>query len=74
VTHPPPGYKGEIPYGFGVVELPEGLRVITRLTESDPDHLRVDQPVHLVVEPLHVDDGGHSVLTYAFAPDDVAAP
>src|SRR5580700_2044960 len=32
VTHPPPGYKGKVPYGFGVVELPEGLRVVTRLT------------------------------------------
>ena len=36
VTAPPPGYRGEVPYGIGVVELPEGLRVITRLTESRP--------------------------------------
>ena len=36
VTAPPPGYDGELPFGFGVVELTDGLRVITRLTESDP--------------------------------------
>ena len=36
MTAPPPGYQGEVPYGIGVVELPEGVRVITRLTESDP--------------------------------------
>src|SRR5262249_47316045 len=29
----PPGYRGPLPYGFGVVELPCGLRVVTRLTE-----------------------------------------
>jgi uncharacterized protein len=70
VTHPPPGYRGEVPYGFGVVELPEGLRVITRLTEADPARLRMGQPMHLVVEPLHTDDDGRRVVTYAFAADE----
>src|SRR6188472_1203858 len=37
VTAAPPGYTGPVPFGFGVVELErEHLRVITRLTESDP--------------------------------------
>src|ERR1700728_175516 len=39
VTAPPPGYQGQTPYGVGVVELPEGIRVIAQLTESDPDVL-----------------------------------
>ena len=39
VTAPPPGYHGEVPFGVGVVELPEGVRIITRLTESDPGAL-----------------------------------
>jgi uncharacterized OB-fold protein len=73
VTHAPPGYAGPIPYGFGVVELPEGLRVVTRLTESDPARLRAGQPMHLVLEALHVDDEGRTVLTYAFAADDPTA-
>jgi uncharacterized OB-fold protein len=73
VTHPPPGYKGEVPYGFGVVELPEGLRVVTRLTEADPGSLRADQSMHLVIERLHIDDDGRSVMTYAFAPDSSAS-
>ena len=34
VTAPPPGYEGDVPYGFGVVELVhEQLRLITRLTD-----------------------------------------
>jgi uncharacterized OB-fold protein len=73
VTHAPPGYTGEIPYGFGVVELPEGLRVVTRLTESDPGRLRADQPVHLVLDHLHTDDEGRSVVTYAFAVDETTS-
>ncbi len=69
VTAAPPGYRGEVPYGFGVVELPEGLRVVTRLTETDPARLRPGQPMRLVVAPLHRDDDGRQVVTYAFAPD-----
>ena len=52
-----------MPYGFGVVELPDGLRVIARLTESDPARLRAGQTMNLVVVPLHDD-----VVTYAFDP------
>lgn len=68
VTAPPPGYAGEIPYGMGVVELPEGIRVITRLTESDPSRLSLGQPMTLHIVPLHIDDEGRDVVTYAFSP------
>ncbi len=68
VTAAPPGYRGTVPYGFGVVELPEGLRVITRLTEADPSQLHAGQPMHLVLDALHVDDDGNQVVGYAFAP------
>jgi uncharacterized OB-fold protein len=67
VTAAPPGYQGEVPYGFGVVELPEGLRVLTRLVESDPAALRFGQDVALQLVPLHVDEEGRAVLTWAFA-------
>ena len=68
VTAPPPGYKGEVPFGVGVVELPEGVRVITRLTESDPAALVEGQAMELRIVPLHRDEEGHDVVTYAFAP------
>jgi uncharacterized protein len=70
VTTAPPGYRGDVPFGFGVVELPEGIRVITLLTEPVPDRLERGQPMCLVLTPLHVDDEGRSVVTYAFAPAD----
>lgn len=61
VLAPPPGYRGEVPYGFGVVELTaERLRVVTRLKESDPARLRFGQPMRLVPDEL---DG---VVTWAF--------
>ena len=69
VTARPPGYDGEIPFGFGIVELTDGLRVITRLTEPDPHALSFGQAMHLVPDTLQTDDDGTAVITYAFAPD-----
>ncbi|MEI8000035.1 MAG: OB-fold domain-containing protein [Actinomycetes bacterium] len=69
VTARPPGYEGTMPFGFGVVELSDGLRVITRITEADPHALHFGQPMHLVADVLQTDDDGTAVVTYAFAPD-----
>ena len=66
----PPGYRGEVPYGFGVVELEDGLRVITRLTEARLERLRPGLALSLVVEPLCTDDDGTAVLSYAFRPEE----
>jgi uncharacterized OB-fold protein len=68
VTAPPPGYEGEVPFGVGVVELPEGVRVITRLTESDPAALHAGQSMVFQIVTLHTDAEGNDVVTYAFAP------
>ena len=72
VTAAPPGYQGPVPYGVGVVELPEGIRVITHLTVSDPAALALGQAMELRVVPLHTDAEGNEVVTYSFAP--VGAP
>ncbi len=66
----PPGYRGELPYGFGVVELEGGLRVITRLTVARPERLRPGLAMRLVIEPLFTDDDGTQVLSYAFRPEE----
>ena len=68
VNAPPPGYEGEVPYGFGVVELPERLRVITRLTEPDPTRLSAGQPVRCRTVTVPADDEGRTVTTWAFSP------
>src|SRR5690349_11313867 len=68
----PPGYRGAIPYGFGIVELDDGLRVVGRLTEANFERLRPQQPVRLVIDTLATDDDGTPVLSYAFAPEGAA--
>jgi uncharacterized protein len=50
----PPGYSGSVPYGLGIVELPEGIEVISRLTEPGTDALVRGQPMRLVDDPVSV--------------------
>ena len=66
----PPGYRGDVPYGFGVVEVDGGLRVVTRLTEARVERLRPGLRMRLVLEPLFTDDDGRAVVSYAFRPED----
>jgi uncharacterized protein len=68
VSNRPPGYSGEVPFGFGVVELPEGLQIITRLADGAAK-LDFGVAVRLVIVPLHVDEDGRQVVTYAFEPE-----
>lgn len=56
------------PYGVGYVELPEQVRVEARLTEADPDRLRIGMEMELVIDSLGLDDAGNELITYAFAP------
>ena len=57
-----------VPYGVGYVELGGQVRVEARLTESDPNKLVIGMRMHLVFDPLCIDDDGNQVVTYAFAP------
>ncbi len=56
------------PYGVGLVQLGDEVRVEGRLTESDPGELDFGMEVELVVVPFRVDDDGTEVVTYAFQP------
>jgi uncharacterized OB-fold protein len=57
-----------IPYGIGMVQLGDEVRVEGRLTESNPEKLAFGMELELVVVPFRTDPDGTVVLTYAFAP------
>jgi uncharacterized OB-fold protein len=58
------------PYGVGLVQLGDEVRVEARLTEADPAKLRIDMEVELVIVPFRVEEDGTEVMTFAFAPLD----
>lgn len=56
------------PYGVGYVELPGGVRVEGRLTESDPDKLEIGMPMEVVFDTYRTEDNGDEVINFFFKP------
>jgi uncharacterized protein len=50
---PAPGFAADGPYAIAVVELEEGVRMMTNIvaTEITPENLRLDMPLRVVFEP-----------------------
>lgn len=60
----PPGYLGDAPYSYGVVELPEGLRVTTTLLADDLETIGVGGPCSF--ELLELGAAPDRVLSFAY--------
>jgi len=56
------------PYGVGLVQLGDEVRVEGRLTEADPARLRIGMEVELTAVPFRVEEDGTEVMVFAFAP------
>ena len=56
------------PFGVGLVQLGDAVRVEARLTESDPAKLRFGMDVELTMVPFFVDKDGTEIVTWAFQP------
>tara|TARA_R110000850_G_scaffold124175_1_gene242261 strand:- start:29 stop:454 length:426 start_codon:yes stop_codon:yes gene_type:complete len=56
------------PYGVGYVELPGGVRVEGRLTESDPQKLRIGMKMDVIFAPFRTEDNGDEVINFFFQP------
>lgn len=56
------------PYAVGVIELPEGLRVLGMLTGAPAGEIPIGAPLELTTVALYRDEAGRDVSTYAYAP------
>ena len=71
---PVPPYTGPaeresfVPFGVGYVELPEGIRVESRLTLNDPAQLEIGMEMELGIEKFLEDEQGNDVVAFVFAP------
>jgi hypothetical protein len=65
---PPPARLDEpfTPYGIGLVDLPEGIRIMGMISSDDPESLRIGHEMELVIETLYHDVDGSEVLTWKF--------
>ena len=63
-----PTGKDFVPFGVGLVQLGDVIRVEGRLTESDPAKLEFGMDVELTMQPFTTDDEGNEVVTFWFQP------
>jgi len=61
-------YKGPVPYAYGLVALPEGLKMVTQFLADDFNELEVGRDVEFVIGKLCDDDEGNEILTFKFKP------
>jgi uncharacterized protein len=68
---PPPPFKYKEPFepfGIGVIELPEGIKILSMLTTSDPKALKIGMDMELLIDKMYEDEEGNECLTWKFKP------
>lgn len=69
IKHRPPGdYKGPdpfVPYGLGLVELSEGIRVLSPI-DADINRLAIGTELELAVSKLYEDGEGNEIISFKF--------
>lgn len=73
IQHPPPGdYKGPkdpyIPFLEGLVELPDGIRIVAPILECDPENARMNMPLKLKVYDFFKDEESNDVVAFCYIP------
>ena len=63
-----PGTVFDQPFGIGIIELPEGIKVLSMLTTSDPNALKIGMNMELLIEKMYEDEDGNERLTWKFRP------
>jgi scaffold protein (connect acetoacetyl-CoA thiolase and HMG-CoA synthase) len=64
VRFAPPGYSGEVPFGVGIVELDDGIRITSTLSAEPLESLRVGATAAFRILEVATDDGPVTSWTY----------
>lgn len=65
-NRPPGDFKGKVPMGEGLVELPEGIRVKSPL--GDVEKLEIGMDLKFTAYPLYENESGEEVIAFRFDP------
>jgi uncharacterized OB-fold protein len=49
---PHPGFADRLPFVTAIVELAEGVRMMSNIVQCDPEHVTIGMPVTVVFEPV----------------------
>ena len=57
-----------VPFAYGYIDLPEGVRVLAKIIGWEPDALTIGMNVRLALEKIKEDDSGNDIVAFRFAP------
>jgi len=61
----PQGFEHDSPYYLAIVELTNGVRLLTQVVDSDDDKVRIGAPVKLVFRKIF-EDGKEGIIAYGY--------
>ena len=59
-----------VPYVFGYVDLPEGIRIYSQLEPAEPGKFRAGMEVELTMGKIRQEENGTEIWGYKFQPKD----
>ncbi|RLI30308.1 MAG: transcriptional regulator [Candidatus Hecatellales archaeon] len=62
---PPKGYEFQTPYVVGLVELEDGVKILTQLTDVFPEEVYVGMPVEMVFRKVR-EAGAEGIIEYGY--------
>ena len=60
----PKGFQ--VPYAYGYIQFPEGVRVLSKIVGWSPDTIKIDAPVEMVLEEIRQNAEGEKVMGFRF--------
>jgi uncharacterized OB-fold protein len=63
-TLAPKGFR--VPYAYGYIDFPEGVRVLSKIIGWNPETLKIDAPVEMVIEEIRQNETGEKIMGFRF--------
>jgi uncharacterized OB-fold protein len=60
----PKGFQ--IPYAYGYIDLPEGVRVLSKIVGWSPETLKINASVEIVLEEIRQNEIGEKIMGFRF--------
>ena len=68
VRTPPPGWRGEVPYLLGQVELPQGPHVVSQVVDCSPEHVRIGMKMLLHLDEVDGSEDDNVMVIFKWRP------
>jgi uncharacterized OB-fold protein len=63
-TLAPKGFQ--VPYAYGYIDLPEGVRVLSKIVGWSPETLKINASVEIVLEEIRQNEVGEKIMGFRF--------